>query len=318
MNTPSTIHLSGIIPEELSGKRVDHALSQMFSEHSRARLQGWLRSGDATVDGKKLKPSDKVRAGQQVEIKGTVEAPAHWEAENIPLNIVFEDDDIIVVNKPAGIVVHPGSGNPTRTLINALLHHAPQLAEVTRAGIVHRIDKDTTGLLVVAKTLAAHTALVQQIQAREAKREYVAVVNRVIISGATIDAPIARHPNQRIKMAVVENGKPAVTHYRVAEKFRAHTLINVQLETGRTHQIRVHMAHVHYPLVGDPVYGRRLQIAAGMSEALSQFLRQFKRQALHARRLSVQHPISGEALSWEAPIPDDMQQLIDLLREDKP
>jgi len=318
MNTPANIQLSGIIPEELSGKRLDQALSKMFTEHSRARLQSWIRSGGVTVDGNTLKPSDKVKAGQAVNITGTVEAPAHWEAEEIPLDIVFEDNDIIVVNKPAGLVVHPGSGNPKRTLINALLHHAPELAEVTRAGIVHRIDKGTTGLLVVAKTLAAHTALVQQIQAHEAKREYLAVVNGVIISGASIDAPIARHITHRTKMAVVENGKSAVTHYRVKEKYRAHTLINVQLETGRTHQIRVHMAHVHYPLVGDPVYGGRLQIAAGMSEDLSQYLRQFKRQALHAQRLSLQHPISGEAMSWEAPIPEDMQKLIALLREDTP
>jgi 23S rRNA pseudouridine1911/1915/1917 synthase len=239
-----------------------------------------------------------------------------WQGEDIPLTIVYEDEEIIIVNKPAGMVVHPAAGNYDGTLVNALLHHAPELNEVPRAGIVHRLDKETSGLLAVARTLKSQKHLVEMLQARVMKRQYQAVACGVMTAGGTVNAPIDRHPVDRKRMAVVANGKPAVTHYRVMERFRIHTHIRVDLETGRTHQIRVHMAHIHYPLVGDPVYGSRLRLPSDCSAELADFLRNFKRQALHAARLGLEHPTTGEMMEWEAPLPEDMQQLIRLLHED--
>jgi 23S rRNA pseudouridine1911/1915/1917 synthase len=240
-----------------------------------------------------------------------------WQSEPISLDILHEDAHLIVINKPVGMVVHPAAGNPGGTMLNALLHHAPELRHVPRAGIVHRLDKDTSGVLVVARDLSAHKYLVEQLQARAFVREYLAVVNGVLTAGGTVDAPIGRHPVQRKRMAVVNvGGKSAVTHYRVEQRFRAHTLIKVNLETGRTHQIRVHMAHIHHALVGDQVYGGRLKLPAGSSEELIEVLRKFKRQALHARYLELVHPGTGESMGWEAPIPDDMQHLIDVMQED--
>jgi 23S rRNA pseudouridine1911/1915/1917 synthase len=229
---------------------------------------------------------------------------------------VFEDDDLLVINKPPGLVVHPAAGNPDGTLLNALLHHAPDLAALPRAGIVHRLDKDTSGLMMVARNLAAHTRLVADLQARDIRREYLAVVNTVLTAGGEVDAPIGRHPVDRKRMAVVSGGKPAVTHYRVVERYRAHTLVRLRLETGRTHQIRVHMAHIHCPVTGDPVYGGRLRQPRGAGELLRTVLQGFRRQALHAERLAFRHPGSGEPVSWEAPVPPDMQELIEALRED--
>ncbi|MDH5730032.1 MAG: 23S rRNA pseudouridine(1911/1915/1917) synthase RluD, partial [Gammaproteobacteria bacterium] len=232
--------------------------------------------------------------------------------------IVYEDAFLLVINKPVGLVVHPGAGNQNGTLANALVHHAPELANVPRNGIVHRIDKETSGLLVVARSLSAHNDLVNQLENREFEREYLAVCQGVMTAGGKVDAPIGRHPQQRVRMAVVRNGKPAVTHYRVLEKFRAHTFLRLKLETGRTHQIRVHMAHIHYPLVGDPVYGGRLKMPAGISEDLRQCLSQFRRQALHAASLGLHHPDSGEFVHWQIDLPDDMQHLLAELRADKP
>lgn len=309
--------LEAQVPEALAGRRLDQVLAELFADFSRSRLQQWVKEGHVSVDGKILRPRDKIYGGEKIVLTVELVQETPFEPEPIPLNIVYEDDALLVINKPAGLVVHPAAGNWRGTLLNALLHHAPALAKVPRAGIVHRLDKDTTGLLVVAKTLEAQTALVEELQARNFTREYDAVVNGVLTGGGTIDAPIGRHPVDRKRMAVVQNGKPAVTHYRVAERFRAHTHIKVQLETGRTHQIRVHMAHQRYPLIGDQVYGGRLRLPPASSDALQQMLRRFPRQALHASRLGLLHPQNGEYLEWQADMPEDMQNLLQVLREDR-
>ena len=291
-------------------------MAQLFPDYSRSRLQKWIKDGHVTVNQQRLRPKDTVFGGEIVELNVVLDDETQWQAQEIPLEIVYEDSDIIVINKPADFVVHPGAGNPDGTLGNALLHRYPELESVPRAGVVHRLDKDTTGLLVIARTLKAQKSLVEQLQAREFEREYVALVVGVMTSGGTVDEPIGRHPTQRIKMAVVHNGKEAVTHYRVLERFRAHTLVKVNLETGRTHQIRVHMAYIHYPLVGDPLYGGRLQIPSGCSPQFGEVLRQFKRQALHAARLGLVHPHTGDYMEWEAPLPADMAHLIAAARDD--
>ena len=305
-----------VVPDELAGLRLDQALARLFPAYSRSRLVAWLKDGRIVVDGARRRARDKVLGGERIVLDALLEETGDWQAEAIPLNIVYEDADLIVIDKPAGLVVHPAAGNPSGTLLNALLHHDPALAKLPRAGIVHRLDKDTTGLLVVARSLPARTSLVNQLQARSLLREYQAVVTGVLVSGGTVDAPIGRHPVQRKRMAVTPGGKPAVTHYRVVERFRAHTWVRCRLETGRTHQIRVHMAHIQHPLVGDPVYGGRLRLPPGCSEALADVLRGFRRQALHAGRLGLVHPESGEAMEWTSPLPDDMRELLDTLRED--
>ncbi len=296
--------------------RLDQALAQMFPDFSRARLQQWVRAGAVRVDDRLLKPRDAVRGGEQVVIRARLEDEPACTPEPIALDVVHEDEWLLVINKPAGLVVHPAAGNWAGTLQNALLHRLPELAAVPRAGIVHRLDKDTSGLLVVARTLSAHKALVEQLQARTLKREYLAVVQGVMTAGGSVDAPIGRHPNDRKRMAVVASGKEAVSHYRVLERFAHHTLIRVRLETGRTHQIRVHMAHLRYPLLGDPVYGGRLRLPAGASPALTEALRGFRRQALHAQVLGLLHPGSGSFREWEAPLPADMAQLLQVLADD--
>jgi len=310
------IRLSRDIPEELAGQRLDQALAALFSEYSRARLQQWIREGQVRVDAAAWRAKDKVRGGERVEIDARVEAREDWQPEALALDIVYEDEALLVIDKPAGLVVHPAAGNRAGTLLNALLHHAPELAHIPRAGIVHRLDKDTSGLMVVARTLTAQKELVAQLQARSVTREYQCVVVGVLTAGGTVDEPIGRHPVQRKRMAVVPGGKRAVTHYRVLERFRAHSHLRVRLETGRTHQIRVHLAHRRHPLVGDPVYGGRLRVPAGASEALATCLRGFKRQALHAARLAFEHPVSGEAVHWDSPLPADMAELLAVLRED--
>lgn len=304
------------VPPESAGRRLDQVLAELFPEYSRSRLQQWVKEGRVRVDGKSMRPKDKLQGIEEIELEPVVEAEQRWEAEAIPLDIRYEDKDLIVINKPAGLVVHPAAGNHAGTLLNALLHYAPELAGVPRAGIVHRLDKETSGLLVIARTLQAQTALVAQLQARSMTREYRAVVTGVMTGGGTVEAPIGRHSIDRKRMAVLPNGKPAVTHYRVVERFRGHTDIKVRLETGRTHQIRVHMAHIRYPLVGDPVYGGRLKLPKGCSDELRQILRGFRRQALHAGRLGLEHPNSGLPMEWEAELPEDMSRLLMALRRD--
>lgn len=304
------------VPDDLAGLRLDQALAQMFPHYSRSRLKEWLLSGAILVDGNSRRPRDAVRGGEVIEFEPQPQPEVRAEPEPITLEVAYEDEHLLVVDKPAGLVVHPGAGNPGGTLMNGLLHHAPQLEAVPRAGIIHRIDKDTTGLLLIAKTLPSHTALTRQLAERSIAREYLAVCVGVLTGGGTIAEPIARHPVDRKRMSVQQTGKPAVTHFRVLERFRAHSYVSVKLETGRTHQIRVHFAWRRNPLVGDPVYGGRLALPSGASEALIDALRGFRRQALHAARLAFAHPVSGETLSIEAPLPDDFDQLLTVLRED--
>jgi 23S rRNA pseudouridine1911/1915/1917 synthase len=304
------------VSPDLSGQRFDQALAQLFPEYSRSRLSQWVKDGRVLLDGRAARPRDAVMGGQKVRLRVPEEPLSDMAPEALPLEIVYEDEALIVVNKPAGLVVHPGAGNHSGTLQNALLHHAPELAQVPRAGLVHRIDKDTSGLLVVARTLEAHTTLVAALQAREFERGYLAVTLGVMTGGGTVDAPIKRHPTDRVRMSVREGGREAVTHYRVLKRFRAHTYISIELETGRTHQIRVHLAHIRYPLVGDQVYGRRLGPPRNASPRLQETLRAFHRQALHAAKLGLTHPMTGEALHWEVPPPADFQELLAALEDD--
>ena len=304
------------IPDELAGQRLDQALARMFPDYSRSRLKAWLLDGSVLVDGAQWRPRDRVLGGETVVVTVNTDAAVHAEPEPMKLDVVYEDADLLVINKPAGLVVHPGAGNASGTLMNGLLAHAPRLESLPRAGIVHRLDKDTSGLLLVAKSLPAHTALVRALSERAISRQYLAVCNGVLTGGGVIDAAIGRHPVDRTRMAVRDTGKPAVTHYTVIERFRAHTLVKVVLETGRTHQIRVHFAYRRHPLVGDPVYGGRLALPAGASEALRDALRGFRRQALHAARLELRHPVTGEELGFDIPPPADFQELLRVLRED--
>ena len=287
--------------------RLDQALAHLLPEHSRNRLAQWIKAGRVSLDGRAALPKQKVREGEAIEVVPSVgPATLAHRAEDIPLDVVFEDASLLVINKPAGLVVHPGSGNWHGTLLNALLRHAPALAGIPRAGIVHRLDKDTSGLLVVAKTLLAQTDLVRQLQARSVKREYLAVVHGRIAWGGKIEAPIGRHPVKRTKMAVSARGRPAVTHYEVLERYAHATLLRCRLETGRTHQIRVHLSSLKHPLVGDPAYGKR-------NSAIP-----FPRQALHAERLGLLHPQTGTQMSWHADAPADLQELLAKLRGEAP
>jgi 23S rRNA pseudouridine1911/1915/1917 synthase len=310
------IHLEAVVPDELYGKRLDQAVAQIFPDYSRSRLQGWIKEGELTVDGKVLRTRDKLTGGEKIVVDAQIAVIEEHKGEDIPLDIVFEDEHILVLNKPSGLVVHPASGHAEGTLLNALLHHAPEVAQVPRAGIVHRLDRETTGLMVVAKTIQAQTDLVEQLQERTMGREYEAVVQGVMIGGGTVDEPMGRHSKNRLKMAVVGLGKEAITHYRVLKKFRSHTHIRLKLETGRTHQIRVHMAHIKYPLVGDPLYGGRFRLPKNCSERMVQTLKGFRRQALHAKKLELWHPYTGEHCSWEIDLPDDLQRLLTVLDKD--
>jgi len=303
------------VPLDMAGMRLDAALAELFSEYSRSKLQTWVKAGRVTVDGESLKTRDKLEGGELITLDAEAEVVIIAAPENIPLDIVFEDDDFLILNKPAGLVVHPAIGNWNGTLLNALLHHSPQLETLPRAGIVHRIDKDTSGLLMVAKTLQAHNNLTEQLQARTIHREYQAITHNRMIAGGTIDEPIGRHPTDRLRYAVRDNGKEAVTHYRVINRFKRHTHIQVKLETGRTHQIRVHMAHIRFSLLGDPLYSGRFQMPANCSEQLEGVLRSFKRQALHAAKLGLVHPTTGEYMEWEQPLPQDMLNLLAALTE---
>ena len=305
------------LTEESAGKRLDVVLADIFPEYSRSRLKIWIEQGQVLVNGHAAKPKLKMSGDEELQLSvQSIESEENCMAEDIPLNIVYQDDSIIVINKPADFVVHPAAGHYSGTMQNALLHHDVSLAEIPRAGIVHRLDKDTTGLMVVARNLSSHKYLVDQIQKHEVIREYQAVVYGVMTGGGMVDQPIGRHPRDRIKMAVRENGREAVTHYRLLRRFREHSHIKVQLETGRTHQIRVHMSHLHHPIVGDPVYAGRHRVPAGAQQELLDYLQAFRRQALHAWRLSFVHPESAEEVTFEAPLPDDMLQLISLLQAD--
>ena len=307
------------VPLEMDNERLDQVAAKLFPDYSRSRLQGWIKKGDLLVDGQQLRPRDKVREGAELSIDTEPEQAVGWEPQDIELDIIYEDEHILVLNKPAGLVVHPAAGHADGTLVNALLAHSPDMAQLPRGGIVHRLDMETSGIMVAAKSLLAHQDLVAQLQERTVKREYVAVCIGVMTGGGTVDEPIGRHPKQRKKMAVLAvGGKPAITHYRVTKRFGHHTSIAVNLETGRTHQIRVHMAHKHYPLVGDPTYGGRPRIPKGASDELIAALRGFPRQALHARALGLYHPESGEEMHFECPIPEDLQGLLDVLEREDP
>ncbi|MBY5993423.1 23S rRNA pseudouridine(1911/1915/1917) synthase RluD [Ferrimonas balearica] len=311
------IELEGIISDSQLGQRLDQALAECFPDYSRSRIKEWILAERVSLDGKTVaKPREKVMGGEAVLIQAEFEEEVAAQPQAMDLDIIYEDDDILVINKPADLVVHPGAGNHDGTLLNALLHHCPDIVNVPRAGIVHRLDKDTTGLMVVAKTVPAQTHLVSQLQDRAITREYEAIAMGVMTAGGHVDEPIGRHPQRRTHMAVTELGKPAVTHYRVAEKFRAHTRLRLRLETGRTHQIRVHMAHLHHPLVGDPLYAGRPRPLRLADETLSTTLKRFGRQALHAAMLRLEHPITGETMQWTAPVPEDMVRLTALLRAD--
>lgn len=312
----SPVVLDANVPAEAAGRRLDQALAALFPQYSRSRLKAWIESGCVRVDGQLPRPRDLVTGGERIRIEAEIEATTAVAAQRIALSIVYEDETLIVVDKPPGLVVHPGAGNPDRTLQNALLAHDASLAALPRAGIVHRLDKDTSGLMVVARTVEAHAALVRMIEAREVSREYEAICYGVMTGGGTVDAPIERHPVDRVRMAVRSDGRPSVTHYRVIRRFRAHTHVRVNLETGRTHQIRVHLAHIGYPIVGDSVYGRRLAVPKGATAALDAALRGFRRQALHAARLAFVHPSSERECGFEAPLPADMQLLLRALADD--
>ncbi|MDP2561858.1 23S rRNA pseudouridine(1911/1915/1917) synthase RluD [Psychrobium sp. 1_MG-2023] len=311
------IQLSATVSIEQCDQRLDQAIAELFSDYSRSRLKEWILAGYVSVDGQVVtKARAKVLGEELIEIDAIIEIEERHKPEPIDLNIVYEDEHILVINKPAGLVVHPGAGNPDGTVLNALLNHFPEIESVPRAGIVHRLDKDTTGLMVVAKTIPAQTKLVAMIQKRNIIREYEAIAIGQMTAGGKIEAPIARHATKRTHMAVDPEGKEAITRYRIAEKFRAHTRLRLRLETGRTHQIRVHMSYMRHALLGDPVYGGRPRPIKHSSEELIEAMRGFKRQALHAIKLQLEHPITGELMRWQAPVPEDMQRMTELLRQD--
>ncbi|QIR05169.1 23S rRNA pseudouridine(1911/1915/1917) synthase RluD [Salinivibrio costicola] len=312
------IELSHHIQDHQLGQRLDQAIAELFPDYSRSRIKTWIQAGQVCLDGEVMdKPRHKVMGGEAIQIQAEVEDDNRWIPQDIPLDIVYEDDDLLVINKPAGLVVHPGAGCPDGTILNGLLYLYPEIGDVPRAGIVHRLDKDTTGLMVVAKTIPAQTRLVRALQKRKITREYEAIAIGNMTGGGLVDKPIGRHSTKRTHMAVHELGKPAITHYRVAEHFRGHTRLRLRLETGRTHQIRVHMAYLNHPLVGDPLYGGKAKPPRQADDVLVQALRQFKRQALHAAMLRLDHPVTGEQMEWHAPVPEDMVALTELLRDDQ-
>lgn len=311
------IVMSVEVPYDEGNKRFDQVAARLFPDFSRSRLQQWIKDGQLTVNGQVMRGRDKLTGGETLDLRAEQEAEGDWQAEDMDLDIVYEDDDILVINKPADLVVHPAAGNYTGTLLNGLLHHCPELVNIPRAGIVHRLDKDTTGLMVVAKTLQAQNHLVGQLQDRSMGREYEAVVQGHMTGGGKVDAPIGRHGTQRTKMAVSPTGKEAVTHYRVLHKFPTHTYIRCKLETGRTHQIRVHLSHIGYPLVGDATYAARQRLTKGIGPQLRDLLANFPRQALHARELTLVHPRSGEIMTWEVELPDDFIELLNTLADDQ-
>jgi len=317
MPAQDTIARTAVVPDAASGRRFDAVLAELFPEFSRSRLAEWIKSGDALLDGRQVRPRDPVRGGETVALTAVLEIQTRSEPEDIALDVLYEDEEVFVVNKPAGLVVHPAAGNWSGTLLNGLLAHHAGASLLPRAGIVHRLDKDTSGLMVIARSLRAHAGLVEQLSAREVHRQYLAVVAGTMVAGGTVDAPIDRHPKDRVRMGVTKEGqgRDAITHYRLREKFRNHTLVECRLETGRTHQIRVHMTHIKHAIVGDPMYGL-LRLPKGATEDLVNMLHSFRRQALHAEKLSFIHPGTGVEITTEAPMPEDMQNLLRVLRED--
>ena len=300
------------------GERLDAALAEMLPDYSRSKITLWIKAGDALINDKTFKPKDRVSGAEIVYLSLNHKKINDWTAEKIPLNIIFEDDDIIVINKQYGLVTHPGAGNWSGTLANALLYYDSNLSKLDRAGIVHRLDKNTSGLMVVARNKKSQKYLVEQLQAHSESREYSAIVYGHMIAGGSIDEPIGRDPKDRIKQAVLSAGKDAMTHYRIIDRFKSHTHVKAILETGRTHQIRVHLSHIGYSLIGDPMYGGRVRFPKKASEELKQELLDFKRQALHSKKLTLRHPESGELMSWKAPLPDDMLKLINTLTKFDP
>ena len=313
VNSKNVDLLEARIPIQSHGMRLDQVVAELFPDYSRNRLATWIKEGRLTVDGKTMKPRDKALASAHVVLEVADEPVIDWQPQTIPLDVIFEDEHILVVNKPAGMVVHPAAGHADGTLVNALLGYAPELETLPRGGIVHRLDKETSGIMFVARSALAHKSLVAQLSERTVSRTYCAVCTGALTGGGKIDAPIDRHPTARTKMAVVADGKPAVTHYRIAHRFKHYTQLQVNLETGRTHQIRVHMAHRKWPLIGDPVYAGRQRIPAGASEALITALRNFPRQALHAQALEFEHPATGDWMEFETELPDDLVELLEVL-----
>ncbi len=311
---PETLLLT--VPPDQAGRRLDQALAALLPQVSRSRIQQWIRAGQVRVGEGGARPRDRLKGGECIEIVVPPAPELRSRAQAIPLDILYEDAELLVINKPAGLVVHPGAGNPEGTLLNALLHHAPALKTLPRAGIVHRLDKDTSGLLAVAKTEGARQQLIRQLQKRTVAREYLALVSGVMISGGTVAAPVGRDRRDRTRMTVTGRGKEAVSHYRVEKRYRAHTLVRVKLESGRTHQIRVHMKHLGYPLIGDPLYGGRLKLPPGAGPKLAAALHDFRRQALHAAKLGLIHPVTQKKMHWSAPVPEDMAALMRTLAAD--
>ena len=307
--------LNIIIPERMTGNRIDSSLSEMLPDYSRSKITAWIKSGDALIKQKSFKPKDKVIGNQVIYLTINSKQSNNWIAEKIPLNIFYEDEDIIIINKQSGLVTHPGAGNWNGTLANALLYYDPSLSTLDRVGIVHRLDKNTSGLMVIARNEKSQKYLVEQLQNHYVSREYSALVYGHMIAGGTIDEPIGRDPKDRVKQAVLMSGKDAVTHYRAIDRFKSHTHLKAILETGRTHQIRVHLSHTGHSLIGDPIYGGRVRFPKKASEELKHALLNFKRQALHSKKLTLNHPISGELMSWKAPLPDDMQELLKVLKK---
>ena len=297
----------------MEGERLDIALAQMLPELSRSKITAWIKSGQALISDNKFKPKDKVSGNETVELVINQNKNNKWLAEDIPIDIVFEDEDIIVLNKKSGIVTHPGAGNWSGTLANALLYYEANLSNLDRSGIVHRLDKKTSGLMVIAKNIKSQKYLIEQMQTHSIEREYSAIVYGNMISGGTVNEPIGRDPKDRIKQAVTRNGKKAVTHYRVIDRYRNHTIVKAILETGRTHQIRVHLSHIGYPLIGDPLYGGRVRFPKKASQELKDVLKAFGRQALHSRKLTLKHPETGNLVSWKTELPEDMRNLMDVL-----
>ena len=304
-----------IIPPRMSGYRLDAALAEMLPDYSRSKISSWIKAGDVLIEQRKFKPKDKATGSEIISLNVYEKSYSKWNPENIPLDIVFEDDDIIVINKPYGLVTHPGSGNWTGTLANALLYYDSSLSRLDRAGIVHRLDKNTSGLMVVSKNQKSQKFLVEQLQMHAVEREYSAIVYGHMISGGSIDEPLGRDPKDRVKQSVLSNGKDALTHFRVIDRFKSHTHVKAILETGRTHQIRVHLSHIGHPLIGDSVYGGRVRFPKKASQELKIVLSNFHRQALHSKKLSLSHPLTGKFMSWKAELPDDMRELVNTLRK---